>query len=221
MPEISWFVREKLRERHKRERAARAALPRPFETDPTVTYIPKPGPKYCRARYINEPPWVLFKETTNGETQEAQSLGKPDNDGYHSWNEETEESEFVMIDIPGRDAPMRQRSPRAGEMMQPSEVAEKAIEVLDERGRCQKKMMDEDGSVCLLGAIAVAQGIPLTRDWGTHEAITYLVPASRAVIDEILHSVDAESSVVMPILSVEHGTTTGMTRRLRTLRMSS
>lgn len=71
MPEISWFVREKLRERQERERVARAALPRPFETEPVVTYtprVPKPKyvPKYHKARYINEPPWVLFKEIENG-----------------------------------------------------------------------------------------------------------------------------------------------------------
>lgn len=74
--------------------------------------------------------------------------------------------------------------------MQPSELAEKAVEILDDRGHCKKKLMAEDGSVCLLGAVALAQGIPLTKEWGTYRGITELSSASREVVQEIIHSVE-------------------------------
>lgn len=68
--------------------------------------------------------------------------------------------------------------------MNPSEICEKAIEVLDDRGWCQGMIQDEDGRVCALGALGHAMNF--RGSIGIHTSTNYIMRGLPTPILEVM-----------------------------------
>lgn len=71
--------------------------------------------------------------------------------------------------------------------MNPSEICEKAIEVLDEKGWCQGAIQDENGSVCAVGALGYAANLNygITTITGTNYVMRSLPEPILEVMDDL------------------------------------
>lgn len=68
--------------------------------------------------------------------------------------------------------------------MRDSEIARAAAEIMSERGHCKSVLEDEQGRVCLVGALLAATGeAELRRGW------VWCTVTARRVVERIMHAV--------------------------------